>query len=376
VKSIYLDHAATTPLHPEVKEVIILALEDFQNPSSLHALGKQAREAYEKHKKNIAAHFGTSSEYTVITSSGSESDNLAIRGICQANRGLKNHLITTTIEHPAVLNTMNAMRKMGFKVTFVPVQANGQVLASDIEKAMTSETLLVSVMSANNETGVFQPINAIGEICRKHDVYFHVDAIQSIPYQKFDLSRDPIDLLSIAAHKFNGPKGIGALLMSRTLKLEPLMTGGLQENGLRPGTENLPVLAGMDKALEISYQNKVAESKQLENLRNSLESQILEQFAGSKVNGDLKNRNPHVLNIFLPGAQGEKLLNDLSEQGFYISTGAACASGKKEPSHVLLAMGLTPDQAKASIRISLGIQNTEEEIQVFLKGLIQCLKKN
>ncbi len=374
MKSIYLDYASTTPLYPEVEKSITLALAEFQNPSSLHALGKQARENFEKHKKNIAAYFGASAEHTVMTSSGTEADNLAIRGICLANRGLKNHLITTAIEHPAVLNTMNAMRKLGFKVTFVPVQESGQVLASDIEKAITPETLLVSVMSANNETGVLQPINAIGEICRKREIYFHVDAVQSVPYQKFDLSCDPIDLLSIAAHKFNGPKGIGALLMSRQIKLEPLMTGGLQENGLRPGTENLPAVAGMAKALEISYQTP--EPKLLESLRNNLEAQILKIFSGSKVNGDLKNRNPHVLNIYLPGAQGEKLLNDLSERGIYISTGAACSSGKKEPSHVLLAMGLTPAQAQSSIRISLGIQNSVEELEIFIEILKKCLNKN
>jgi cysteine desulfurase len=374
VKSIYLDHAATTPLYPEVKKVIISALEEFQNPSSLHALGKNTRATYQRHKVNIASYFGVTAEQTVITGSGSEADNLAIRGICLANRGLKNHLITTMIEHPAVLNTMNAMRKLGFKVTFVPVPENGQVLASAIEKAITPETLLVSVMSANNETGVLQPIEEIGKICRRHDVYFHVDAVQSVPYQKFDLSRDPIDLLSIAAHKFNGPKGVGALLMSRQIKLEPLMTGGLQENGLRPGTENLPAVAGMAKALEMAYQN--FEMKSVENLRNNLESQILKNFPGSKINGDIKNRNPHVLNIFLPEAQGEKLLDDLSEQGIYISTGAACASGKKEPSHVLLAMGLAPEQARSSIRISLGTENTEQDIFVFLEGLARCLKKN
>lgn len=372
--SVYLDHAATTPLHPEVKKTMISALEEFQNPSSLHALGRRAREIYEKHKQGIAFHFGALAENTVITSSGTESDNLAIRGICLTHRGLKNHLITTAIEHPAVLNTMNAMRKIGFKVTFVPVQQDGQVLASDIEKAITPETLLVSVMSANNETGVLQPIREIGEICRKRDVYFHVDAVQSVPYQKFDLSRDSIDLLSIAAHKFNGPKGIGALLMSRQIKLEPLMTGGLQENGLRPGTENLPAVAGMAKALEIGYQKN--SSQILENLRNNLENQILKSFPGSKVNGEIKNRNPHVLNIYLPGAQGEKLLSDLSEQNIFVSTGAACSSGKKEPSHVLLAMGLAPAQAQSSLRISLGIHNTENDIEVFLQGLKICLKKN
>jgi len=372
--SLYFDHAATTPLDAEVKKVVSDTLEIFQNASSQHALGRQARALYDEYKKKIADYFGIPAEQAVITASGTESDNLAIRGICLANRGLKNHLITTTIEHPAVLNTMNAMRKMGFKVTFVPVQENGEVLASDIEKAITPETLLVSVMSANNETGVLQPIKTIGELCRKRDIYFHVDAVQSVPYQKFDLSRDPIDLLSIAAHKFGGPKGMGALFLSRSMKLEPLMTGGLQENGLRPGTENLPGVAGMAKALEKAYQTSKLEW--LENLRNNLQIQILKQFPGSKVNGDLKNRNPHVLNIYLPGAQGEKLLNDLSEQGIYISTGAACSSGKKEPSHVLLAMGLTPDQAKASIRISLGSENTQEDIEVFFKGLSSCLKKH
>jgi cysteine desulfurase len=201
-----------------------------------------------------------------------------------------------------------------------------------------------------------------------------VDAVQSVPYQKFDLSRDPIDLLSIAAHKFNGPKGIGALLMSRQIKLEPLMTGGLQENGLRPGTENLPAVVGMAKALEIGYQKNSAQI--LENLRNNLENQILKFFPGSKVNGEIKNRNPHVLNIYLPGAQGEKLLSDLSEQNIFVSTGAACSSGKKEPSHVLLAMGLAPAQAQSSLRISLGIHNTENDIEVFLQGLKICLKKN
>lgn len=359
----YLDYNATTPLDREVLDAMRPFLdESFGNASSIHSAGQQARAAVDRARQSVAALLGAKPSEVVFTSGGTEADNLALFGLVDASQESHPHVITTTIEHHAVLHSCQALEKKGVAVTYIPVGRDGVVDPEDIRRALRQETILISVMHANNELGTIQPVEEIGRIAAEVDVYFHCDAVQSAGKLPLDVECLGADLLSISGHKMYGPKGVGALYVRTGTPLVPQMYGGHHERDLRPGTENVSGIVGFGKAAEIAKRNLAADANRIARLRDSLEQALLASIPLVRVNGDRACRVPNTSNLTFAGAAGEALLIALDLQGVACSTGAACSSGAVEPSHVLLAIGLPADVARSSLRFSLGRPTSSEEI--------------
>lgn len=383
MQRIYLDNNATTPVHPAVLEAMLPYFgAEFGNPSSAHRFGQLARQAIEGARESVAALIGARSSEIVFTSGGTEADNAAVFGVMggvmggvvgQALRsqsksaGSPPHLITSAIEHDAVLNACRALEKRGISVTYIPVGAEGIVSPDAIRGALRPETALISIMRANNEIGTLQPVAEIGEIAAEAGIPFHTDAVQSAGKVSVDVNRLRVDLLSISAHKFYGPKGAGALFIRKGMQIDPLLHGGGNERGRRPGTENVAAIAGLGKAAELARADLAETSAYLRELRDRLEQGLLARIPGTRVNGDPARRVPNTSNLLLPGVESESLVIALDLAGVACSAGAACSSGAADPSHVLSAIGLMPAEARASVRLSVGRTNTAEEIDKALE---------
>jgi cysteine desulfurase len=373
----YFDHNATTPLAPEALAALTCALgDDFGNPCSVHQYGQGAKGLLDEARSAVAALIDGDSSEIVFTGSGTEADNLAIRGAADALEPAgRKHLITSAFEHEAVLNTVKALAKRGWRVTFLPVGASGIVEPEALEAAITDDTAVVSVMHANNEIGTVQPIRALASTAHAHGALFHTDAVQSagkIPVSVRDLG---VDLLSLSAHKINGPKGAGALWIKRGVRLVPTMTGGKHERNRRAGTENVPGIAGFGAAAAVSREKLAADGLRLAALRDRLEQGVLTRIEGTQVNGATTSRVPNTTNISFDHVEAEALLIALDLEGFAVSTGSACSSGPLEPSHVLRAMGLSSHRAQNSIRFSLGQGNDESQIDALIATLPRIVEK-
>ena len=376
---IYLDNAGTTKVSPEVKEAMLPYFDEiYGNASSLHSYGQRAKEFLEKAREDIAKCLNADKNEIYFTSGGSESDNWAIESACKygSMKG-KKHIITSKFEHHAILHTLEEKQKEGFEITFLPVYENGIIHPQDLENAITDKTCLVSIMFANNEIGTIQPIKEIGEICRKHGVLFHTDAVQAVGHIKIDVKEMNIDMLSMSGHKFHGPKGVGALYCKRSTPLFAFIHGGAQEKNKRAGTENLAGIVGMGKALQIACNEMDVVSKHETVLRDKLFNE-LSKIPHSKINGDTINRLPNNFNMSFEGIEGESLLLLLDDEGICASSGSACTSGSLDPSHVLLAIGLIHEIAHGSLRLTLSKYSTMEEIDktiLSVKKVVNYLRK-
>jgi cysteine desulfurase len=364
MQRVYLDNNATTPVLPEVLEAMRPSFgEHFGNASSIHHHGQETRAAVERARESVATLLGCRPAEIVFTSGGTEADNLAIFGLVRPG----DHVITATIEHHAVLNSCKHLQQIGIEVTFLPVDGWGLVNPDDLRRALRTSTKLVTIMTANNETGVIQPVEEIGKICAEADVYFHTDAVQAAAKIPLNVNRIGCDLLSISGHKMHAPQGTGALYVRKATKLEPMLFGGSHERSRRAGTENVPGIVGLGKAAELARRAlENGEDRELSSLRNRLQDSILKAVESAGVNGAGAPRVPNTTNIYFDYIEGEALVIALDLKGLSVSTGAACSSGAIEPSHVLTAMGLPADRARASIRFSLGRQNNAEDIGLAL----------
>jgi len=370
MKRIYLDYAATTPTHPEVVKAMLPYFTDaFGNPSSLYSYGQEAKGTIEEARDKVAALIGAGSDEIVFTSGGTEADNFAIKGVAYANESKGNHIITSSIEHHAVIESCKFLERRGFKVTYLPVDKYGLVDPNEVKKAMTNKTILISVMHANNEMGTIEPIAEIGSIAKEAGIYFHTDAVQTVGHIPVDVNELGVDLLAMSAHKLYGPKGVGALYIGKGTKLIPFMHGGEQERRRRASTENVAGIVGFAKTVEIAQQEMNQEAKQLTYLRDQLIKGLLERIDHIRLNGHPQKRLPNNVNLSVEYVEGESMVLNLDLEGICASTGSACSSSSLEPSHVLLAMGLPHEQAHGSIRFTLGKWTTEEEIERVLDVL-------
>ena len=370
---VYLDHAATTPVDKEVLEAMLPFFDEkFGNASSLHAYGREAREALEKSREEVAKLINADADEIIFTGSGTESDNLAIKGI--AFKHGRGHIITSKIEHPAVLETCKYLEKKGFDVTFLPVDEYGLVKPEDVENAIRDDTILISIMHANNEIGTIEPIEEIGEIARKHGILFHTDAVQSAGKIEIDVKKINVDLLSMSSHKIYGPKGVGALYVRRGVKLEPVLHGGGHEKGMRSSTENVAGIVGFAKACEICRRRMHVDADKITRLRDKIIKEVL-KIEESYLTGHPTRRLPNNASFYFKGIEGESLVLMLDAKGIATSTGSACSSKKLQASHVLLAIGIRPEDAHGSLRVTLGRENTEEEIDYFLEVLPEVVEE-
>ena len=378
MKNIYLDYAATTPVDPEVIKVMQPFFDKiYGNPSSIHSFGRDAKKAIEKAREQVASVIDARTEEIVFTSGGTEANNFAIKGVAYANKEKGNHIITSSIEHHAVLEPCRFLETQGFKITYIRPDKEGLIDPNEIKKAITDKTILISIMHANNEIGTIQPINEIARLAKEQSIYFHTDAVQTTGHISFDLTEMPVDLLSMSAHKFYGPKGIGALFIRKGVKIMPFMHGGEQENNRRASTENTAGIVGMGRAIEIAKKEMLAEFKRISILRNKFESEIL-KIEQVVLNGHKTNRLPGNLNVSVGFIEGEAILLNLDLKGIACSTGSACSSASNEPSHVLSAIGLAPESCRSSIRFSLGKYTTEKDVEYvakIFKDVVATLRK-
>lgn len=367
---IYLDNAATTAVSPAVLEAMLpWFTEHYGNPSSIHGTGRDARKAVEAARRQTAAAIGAQAQEIYFTAGGSESDNWAIKGAAFARRDRGDHIITTAIEHHAVLHTCQWLETQGFTVTYLPVDSEGRVSPADVEKAITDRTILISVMTANNEIGTIEPIAEIGALAHSRGILFHTDAVQAVGAIPLDVNALNVDLLSMSAHKFHGPKGVGALYVRRGVRLTPLIHGGAQERGVRAGTENLPAIVGMGKAIELAIAALDANAARMTRLRDRLMDGLLSRVPGLRINGPREGRLPNNCSISAQYIEGESLLLRLDLAGVAASSGSACTSGSLDPSHVLLAIGLPHEAAHGSLRLTLGCDTTDADIDYVLETL-------
>jgi len=371
-----MDHSATTPVAAEVLQAMLPYFRDqFGNASSLHGFGLEAKEALEQSREKVADLLGAGPEEIIFTSGGTESDNLALKGIARRNRKLGNHIITTRIEHPAILETCRALEKEGFSVTYLPVTDEGLVDIAALEAAIRPETILISVMHANNEVGTIEPIEEIGKLAAEKDIYLHTDAVQSVGKIATKVDSLGVDLLSLSAHKIYGPKGVGALYVRRGSKLESIVQGGGHERGLRSGTENVAGIVGLAKAAELCEEGMAAEGQRLNRLSERLAALVLGRVKDAWINGTMKRRLPGSLNFGFSYVEGESLLLYLDSKGIAVSTGSACSSHKLEPSHVLLSLGLPPVKCHGSLRITMGRSNTEEDVDYVGECIVEAVER-
>jgi cysteine desulfurase len=376
MKRIYLDYAATTPTHPDVVEAMLpYFTNSFGNPSSIYACGQDAKEAIEGARTSVAALIGAQDEEIIFTSGGTEADNTALKGVAYASGGRGQHIITSSIEHYAILETGHFLETQGFEVTYLPVDRYGMVDPDDVRRAITDKTLLVSIMHANNEVGTIQPIAEIARITREAGVYLHTDAVQTVGHVPFTVDKLGVDLLSMSAHKLYGPKGVGAFYVRKGTRLASFMHGGEQEYGRRASTHNVPGIVGLGKAAQIALLETDEEAERVTRLRDKLLNGILESVDHARINGHPQVRLPNNLNVSISYAEGEAMCLKLDREGICCSTGSACTSAASEPSHVLSALGLDPLQAHSSLRFSLGKWTTEEEIDHVLEVLPRIVAK-
>jgi len=377
MRRIYLDHSATTPVDLEVATLMMTYYtEKYGNPSSVHGFGREAKQALEEARRQVAELIGATPQEVTFTSGGTEADNLTILGTAQAMRKKGKHLITSAIEHHAVLETCEYLEKKGFELTVIPVDSEGIVSVEDVRKAVRPDTILISVMHANNEVGAIQPIVEIGNLAKELGITFHVDAVQSLGKIPINVKEMNIDLLTVSSHKIYGPKGVGALYIRKGVRIVPLAHGGSQEKKRRSGTENTPGIIGFGKACELIGKRMAEETELQTKLRDKLMNGILERIEYVKVNGPLgEKRLPNNVNVSIRFVEGESLLLSLDMLGIAASSGSACTSGSLDPSHVLLAMGLVHEIAHGSLRFSLGRQNTEEEIDYVLEQLPKIVER-
>jgi cysteine desulfurase len=373
MRRVYLDNNATTPVLPEVLAAMQPYFgEHFGNASSIHHHGQETRAAVERARESVAALLGCKPSEIVFTSGGTEGDNLAIFGITQPGQ----HVVTSTIEHHAVLNSCKHLEASGCEVTYVPVDGSGQVDPDDVRRALRPNTRLITIMAANNETGVLQSVEEIGKVAAEADVYFHTDAVQAAGKVAIDVKRMDCDLLSISGHKMHAPQGVGALYVRKGTALHPMLHGGSHERSQRAGTENVPGIVALGKAAELAREGLInGEIARISALRDRLEQTILDEVEGTRVNGHGAPRVPNTSGIYFDCIEGEALVIALDLKGLAVSTGAACSSGAIEPSHVLTAMGLRPEQARGSIRFSLGKQNSAEDVEFALSLLPQTVAR-
>ena len=375
MKRIYLDYAATTPTHPEVVNAMLPYFSTaFGNPSSRHSYGQEGRKAVEEARSKVANLIGAQSEEIVFTSGGTEADNFAIKGIAYLNEPKGNHIITTSIEHHAVIETCKFLEGRGVTVTYLPVDEYGLVDPQDVNKAINDKTILISVMHANNEVGTIEPIAEIGKIAKERKITFHTDAVQTVGHIPVNVDELGVDLLSISAHKLYGPKGIGALYIREGVRLVPFMHGGEQEKEQRAGTENVPGIVGFGKAAELAQREMSEEMKRLTCLRHKLIVGLLERIEGICLNGHPSERLPNNVNVSIDSADRESMLFDFDSLGICCSTTSACSSLNSQPSHVLLAMGLS-EEACNSLRFTLGRETTEDDIEQVLESFPHVVDK-
>ena len=376
MRVVYMDHAATTPLHPEVLEAMLPYLRGkFGNPSSIYTLGREAREGVERARTIVAAGLGAAPAEIFFTSGGTESDNQAIKGVALYSPGFRNHVITTSIEHPAVLNACRYLERYGFEVVYLPVGRDGLVDPDVLRWALRSRTCLVSVMHANNEIGTIQPVEAISEITREAGVPLHVDAVQTAGILDVDVNRLGVDLLSVSAHKLYGPKGVGCLYIRQGLAVDSLLHGGSQESKRRAGTENVAGIVGFAKAVELAAAERQERAERLLALRERLLSRILAEIEDTALNGHPTARLPGHVNVRFNYIDGEALCLHLDTAGIAASTGSACSSELQEPSHVLAAMGISPEEARGSLRLTLGRENSCEDVDYVLERLREAVDR-
>ena len=374
--TIYLDYAATTPVDPDVAQAMLPYFTyAFGNPSSIHALGEEAREAVDKARAAIARSIGAQPQEIFFTSGGTESNNLALKGIASANSYRGDHIIISAIEHHSVLDACMALGESGFRITYLPVDKCGLIDPDAVRKAITDKTILVSVMHANNEIGTVQPIAGIARIASKHDIPFHTDAVQTVGHVPVNVRELHVNALSASAHKLYGPKGVGCLYIRKGTRISPMMHGGQQERQYRAGTENVPGIVGFGKALERAAPDMEHEAGRLIVLRERLVKGLLSAIEGVHLNGHPKQRLPNNINVCFDGIDGEELLLHLRLEGICASNGSACSSSSTEPSHVLLALGLSEEAARGALRFTLGRQTTEHDIDRLLRVLTAIVER-
>jgi len=373
---IYMDHSATSPVDTEVFEAMKPYFTDsFGNASTLYSLGREGKMAMEAARQEVASIIGADTKEIIFTSGGTESDNIAIKGTAYKLKNKGNHIITSNIEHPAVDETCKYLEKNGFKVTYLPVETDGIVKVSDLEEAITDKTILLTIMHANNEIGTIQPIKEIGALAKEKGIYFHTDAVQTVGKIPVDVKELNVDMLSLSAHKLYGPKGIGALYIRKGVRIEPIIHGGGHEMGIRPGTENVPGIVGLGKACSIAKENLERDALELIKLRDKLITTVLEQNEDTYLNGHRTKRLPNIVNFRFTGIEGESLILTLDSMGISASTGSACSSTKLEPSQVLMAIGLKEVEAHGSLRLSLGHENTEDDIDYTINAIKEVVEK-
>jgi cysteine desulfurase len=376
MRRIYLDHAATTPTRSEVVKAMLPYFTDaFGNPSSIYSQGQEAKGAIEEARTKVAELIGARSEEIVFTSGGTEANNFALKGVAYANEHKRNHIITTSIEHHAVLEVCKFLERREFRITYLPVDKYGLVDPGDVRNAITDKTILISVMHANNEVGTIEPAEEIGKIAREAGIYFHSDAVQTVGHIPVNVDKLKVDLLSISAHKLYGPKGAGALYIRKGTKLVSLIHGGEQEKRRRAGTENVPAIVGLGKAVELAGREIDKEAERLVHLRDKLIKGLGEKIDHIRLNGHPTRRLPNNANVSVDFVEGESMLLNLDLEGICASTGSACSSASLEPSHVLLALGISPEQAHGSLRFTLGRENTEADIERVLEVLPTTVAK-
>ncbi len=377
---IYMDYNATTPVHPEVLEAFLPFYRDsFGNPSSIHWAGRRVKAAVEEAREKVAAFLGCRPVEVVFTSSGTEADNMAIKGVASAARGKGDHIITTRVEHPAVLNSCLYLEKEGYQVTWLEVDSAGLPDPARLEACITDRTILISAMFANNETGTIFPVGEIGAIAARHRIPFHCDAVQAAGKVPVNCREMNVSLLAISGHKLGAPQGIGALVVRQGIKAHPLIHGGSQERNRRAGTENVAGIVALGKACELAQASLATEAGRLAVLRDRLERGILARLPDVRINGDMERRLPNTTNISFAGVEADSLLANLDLEGIAVSSGAACSSGTLRTSHVLAAMGVEPALAKGSIRFSLGRENSAADVEsllAVLPGIVERLRKN
>ena len=372
----YFDHAATTPVDNEVlKEMMPFFSQNFGNPSSIYSIGKSNKHEVQIARNRVATVLNVKPQEIYFTSCGSESDNLAIKGIAYGNRKKGNHIITTRIEHPAVLKTCEFLEKQGYHITYLSPNSNGIVSVKELERYIMPNTILVSVKFANNEIGTIQDIKAIGELCRRKNVYFHTDCVQAVGNVRIDAKEMNIDSLSLSAHKFYGPKGVGAVYIREGINFVRIQDGGHQERDKRAGTENVAGIVGLGKAIELANNSLDEYNNHLTRLRDYYIENVQKRIPNIKINGDLEKRLPGNANISFIGADGEKVLEELDKIGICASSGSACSAGLLNPSHVLLAIGVAPNVASTSLRITFGKENTLEDVEYLVENLTNIIEK-
>ena len=372
----YFDNAATTKVKKEVLEAMFpYFCEQYGNPSSMYTIGRNARKAVEEARRKVADLINCKPNEIYFTGCGSESDNTALKGIAYQNKNRGNHIITSKIEHPAILNTCETLAKNGFRITYISVDENGRIDLEELRRAITDKTILISIMFANNEIGTIEPIKEISQIAKMHNIVFHTDAVQACGNIPIDVQKMGIDMLSLSGHKLNAPKGIGALYVKSGIEFQKFMDGGHQEKDKRAGTEHVAGIVGLGKACEIAKNNMKSHVEYLSELRDYCISQVEEKIVDVKVNGSKENRLPGNCNFSFKNVEGEALLLKLDAKGICASSGSACSTGSLAPSHVLLAIGLTSDWAKGSLRITFSEDNTKEDVDFLVNNLIEITEE-